>query len=227
MSATTWVSLDLDDVLVDFLTPFLAHLNAVGGTCFVEADVVSPDWAECTDREGRRGDRDQALAALEEMVWSEDLFALELRPQVLPALRRLKHKGVSIVVNTHRHYHAFSGVLNRRFAAATYQWAAAKLGTVVDAIEIVDGPAAKLEVCARYAACVHCDDRISNLEPIAKDGCSHAVVLTAPWNAAYDAPALGPKRKRIERARSMARMFEIIGQTIGERPEPSRPSLAV
>ena len=215
MKSGPWISLDLDDVLVDFLSPFLVHLNAVANTSFVPADVTSNQWSACVDRDGRRGRSALALDALDRMIRSDDLLHLEVRSEVRSALERLKARGARIIVNTHRRYRELSVPLNHRFEALTHQWLQTHLGEIVDAVEIVTGAAGKLEVCERYRACVHCDDRVSNLLPIAEKSRCRPVLLSAPWNAAWAAPDgaaadVSPHHRRVTRVSSIASMFNVI-----------------
>ena len=217
MNGQRWVSLDLDDLLVDFLNPYLVHLNQVAQTAFVARDIVSTDWSLCVDREGRQVDGEQALSALARMVLSEDLLALTLRPGVREGLALLKANGVSIVLNTHRRYRAFPVALNERFARLTQSWVKQQLGDVVDDLEIVQGAQEKLEVCDQYAALVHCDDRYGNLKPIAAAGRCHAILLDATWNAHQTtAPRCAPLRRGLMyRALSVEEMFLRVQQAVG------------
>ena len=226
MTVRAWVSLDLDDVLVDFLTPFLNHLNALAGTSFVRHDIVSTDWSECVDGGGNPGTNARALAALERMILSDDPLHLELRPGVASALVTLKNLGAGIVLNTRRRYRDLSGVLNRRFATQTHRWVQTHLPGIIDAVEIVDGAAGKAEVCARYPATVHCDDRVSNLLPICKMSGCHAILLSAPWNAGHHGTSsmLPARPGTLTRAASVDAMFHLVGWSIVDRRQRLRPT---
>jgi len=184
------VSLDLDDVLVDFLPRYLVRLNEVAGTSFVEDDIVDTDWAECRDREGGQATLAHALEALERMVTSGDVLDLPLRSGAADGLDALARAGIDVLINTHRAYWQLPPAVNARFARDTHVYLARVFPKGLSAVAIVGTAQEKLEACIEHGATIHCDDRATNLAPMMQDRRVRGVLLDRLWNRRVEASAI-------------------------------------
>jgi len=212
---TKVVSLDLDDVLVDFMPRFLVRLNEVAGTSFVEDDIIHTDWAECRDHEGREANEANALEALERMVTSSDILGLPLRSGAAEGIDALARAGIEVLINTHRAYRQLTPSVNAKFARDTHAYLARAFPVGVSGVAIVGTAQEKLEACIEHRALIHCDDRASNLAPMMQDRRVHGVLLDRLWNQHVQTSALAEDANALPvdatvRVTGLASMFRLL-----------------
>ncbi|MBI4896430.1 MAG: hypothetical protein HY832_02680 [Candidatus Aenigmarchaeota archaeon] len=173
------IGVDVDDVLVDFVTPFVEYMNKTYGTSLTRDHVVAFDVWDILG-----GSKEEAKKKIHEFYETKSFKELQPMQEALSGVKYLSEKHTLVVI-TSRSPH---------LSSLTTEWIKQYFPNTFSNIYFTGhwmNPEIKMkkaDVCAQLHVDVMIEDSLEYAQECAEKGTT-VLLVDAPWNQAYHLPA--------------------------------------
>lgn len=184
------ISLDLDEIIVDIMNPYLKMVKQITGYEFKRTGIIEYDITKCTNELGQKVTQEQSIGILHNLIIHKHCVDAPLIKGAKELCDTLKDQGYGLIINTLRHSDDKS--LTQSIIEQTYDWISENFGkNYFHAIEFTTGNRTKKGICDEHNCIAHIDDSFKQITFVNEKQDLLPILLTVPHNEKEEKDARG------------------------------------